>query len=249
MSAISTQSTKSPVPDDIDGETNLNDIESEPPAAPRSPSSRSSASSLYSRSSTLFNHERKLSDTSTCPSSVCPAEDTKTLEEEEEEMITPATEETINMLESELQRAAPISRAKSFDHSCFTGMDDALLLDPWQAFDSLCWTASVDHFPGRRSRFPISPAVPVARPPKEVPAASPGASMLTFQVRTVSSLLICPAAADVRLPCQPRTSHFSVDDHALNLAGAVPTVRSSRYGLHMPLSSLKALKFPRRMRK
>ncbi|EPT02420.1 hypothetical protein FOMPIDRAFT_1015236 [Fomitopsis schrenkii] len=234
-SALSTHSTRSPVPDDIDGEFTPNDIESEPPAAPRSPSSRSSASSSSSRSSTLFNHGRKRSDTSTCASSVFTAEDAKPLEDEEaeEEMIIPATEEAINMLESELQRAAPIARAKSFDHSCFTGMDDALLLDPWQAFDSLCWTASVDHFPGRRSRFPISPTVPVrvARPPKNVPLDSPGASIMTFQ---------------------PRTSHFSVDDHALNLAVAVPTVRSSRYGLHMPissLSSLKALKFPRRMRK
>ncbi|KZT72433.1 hypothetical protein DAEQUDRAFT_763139 [Daedalea quercina L-15889] len=234
MSALSTQSTQSPVPDDIDGETN--DIEPEPPAAaprspcPGSPSSRSSASSLFSRSSTLFNHERKLSDASTCPSSVCPTdeEDVKPNEDLESTLFfvhpfSPAAEETINMLESELHRTAPIPRSKSFDHSCFMGMDDALLLNPWQAFDSLCWTASVDQFPGRRSAFPISPAVPVARTPAE---DSLGANNVNFQART---------------------SHFSIDDH--KLAGAVP-VRASRYAsLHMHLSTLKAFKFPRRIRK
>ncbi|TFY59661.1 hypothetical protein EVJ58_g5644 [Rhodofomes roseus] len=203
MSALSPQSTKSPVPDDIDGETN--DIEPEPPAEdPRSPgspsSSRSSASSLSSRSSSLFNHARKRSDTSTCPSSF--EEDTKPIEDP----MSPAAEETINTLESELRRAAPIPRSKSFDHSCFAGMDDALLLDPWQAFDLLCWTASVDQFPERRSAFPISPAVPVARVPTRFEEDTTGASVRSFQVRTSflasdssSSMLTLQTGSDVPL--------------------------------------------------
>ncbi|KAH9927810.1 uncharacterized protein B0H18DRAFT_1210530 [Fomitopsis serialis] len=220
MSAPSPQSTQSPVPDDIDGETN--DIEPEPPAAepcrPGSPSSRSSASSVSSRSSALFNHERKRSDTSTCPSSVM--EDQKPFEDP----ISPAAEETINMLESELHRTALMRRSKSFDHSCFACMDDELLLDPWQAFDSLCWTASVDQFPDTHRAFPLSPAVPVARPRADVPEDTISASIVNFKART---------------------SHFSADDQKLTVAAPV---RASRIisPLHMHISTLKAFRFPRR---
>lgn len=144
--AFSPRTPAGPVPDDIEEEpvSAPADVVSRRPASP-TPSSASSASSVFSDSASLFMHGRKASTASTAPSSIFP-------EPEPEIKSAPQpspVEDPLRMVEAELERVAPLPKSEAFDKSCLMMLDDELLRNPWQAMTSLCWE-SVDEPVARR---------------------------------------------------------------------------------------------------
>jgi len=210
-SAFSPRAPVGPVPDDIEEE--CNELEPEPGSTEQCPSSpSSSASSVYSHATSLFIHERKTSNASTCPSSIVE------FAKQVEDAPRYSHREPRNFFEAEMDRVAPLPSPQAFDKSCLDGMDEDLLLDPWNAFDSLCWE-SVDRMRESLRALPLARCKRGAKPLLDVPVDTSGSSVLCSD----------EAAA----------SHFSCDGHTL---AGVTTLRSSIARLHF----CKAFKFPRR---
>ncbi|PCH35722.1 hypothetical protein WOLCODRAFT_140045 [Wolfiporia cocos MD-104 SS10] len=234
--AVTTQVSPRSIPDDITEESHQevelgsgladhgHDYRPESPMSCSSGSSDSSSRSscysgrsLFSESGPLFIHERKPSTVSTCPSSVMDDTDAKTSE-------SPCTreqaaQELVAQLEAEIHRTACV---KQLDSSCLEGMDQALLLDPWSAFDLLCWES-------------------VAQPPVLADASSP-VRQRKMQFRKSKPLPDVPSGSgDSDIPCcdEVASSRFSCD--GLPSLAAQASRRAHDCGFRFHLA--KALKF------
>ncbi|CCM02967.1 uncharacterized protein FIBRA_05082 [Fibroporia radiculosa] len=165
-SARSVQATISPVPDDIEEESRYGDSEPEVPLAddphPNSPMSCSSTSSVFSHSSSLFIHNRKQSTTSTAPSSICDDDAKLTLSSS-----TSLRSQTSHSAQSEADCVAVVLEPVELDY-CLEGIDEDVLADPWQAFDSLCWESVEEPLRPVRAR-PVPRRVRGPRPRPDVP--------------------------------------------------------------------------------
>ncbi|KZT03930.1 uncharacterized protein LAESUDRAFT_761524 [Laetiporus sulphureus 93-53] len=116
---------------------------------PSTPLSCSSASSILSDSTSLFIHERKPSAASTALTSVY----------EEPIQATPyslPTESAVHCVESEITRIA--AGSEPLARSYLRQIDDDVLLDPWRAFESSCWS-SMEMSVAPVAAFPLSPLV------------------------------------------------------------------------------------------
>ncbi|KAH9949278.1 hypothetical protein B0H21DRAFT_146949 [Amylocystis lapponica] len=158
------KSLLSPAPNDMDEEFPADAKPQRCPYGARpSASSFSSTSSIVSCPDSFFIHERKQS-VSTAPST--PAYDCEPMEVAQ----APYVHKARYLFQEELHRATAVPEAEAFDPACLDGLDDELLLHPWDAFTALCRAPMSDDMALGITCISPSPLLCRDKPLPDVPA-------------------------------------------------------------------------------